>query len=440
MKFGKFVRASWLVVAMVLVSSVAGAQAFPSSGSFSLYADFSNRTLKYGDGGDSDFSQIIALFSWYSEPDEDKVFEWGLDTRIATFPSSENRDERVSLYDAWVGLRSRADRWNLKLGQMWIRELGGIGSVAGAFGEYRLPGQSSFGKWRFGLFGGLEPEIMDAGYVDGVTKGGVYAAVDGERGRRHVLGWVMIKNEELTERSVVVFNNFIPVGRKFFLYEALEYDTQGPGGQGDSQLTYFLTNLRYNPSRVFSIQGMYHRGRSINARTITDDILDGRPIDPERLDGLLFESGRLRVTVRPWRAVRFWASYGRDRSNDGDEWYPRADLGFSVNNIGGAGFDFTASNARSDRGDDSYDMIYASLGKTFGRKLYISLDYTSSVSTFTYESANGGTVTVDPESDRYSLSANLSLNRTFSLLLVGEWMDHDDFEESRALAGLTIRF
>ena len=88
MKFGKFVRASWLVVAMVLVSSVAGAQAFPSSGSFSLYADFSNRTPKYGDGGDSDFSQIIALFSWYSEPDEDKVFEWGLETRIATFPSS----------------------------------------------------------------------------------------------------------------------------------------------------------------------------------------------------------------------------------------------------------------------------------------------------------------------------------------------------------------
>ena len=30
--------------------------------------------------------------------------------------------------------------------------------------------------------------------------------------------------------------------------------------------------------------------------------------------------------------------------------------------------------------------------------------------------------------------------RSFSLLLVGEWIDHDDFEETRALAGLTFRF
>jgi len=26
------------------------------------------------------------------------------------------------------------------------------------------------------------------------------------------------------------------------------------------------------------------------------------------------------------------------------------------------------------------------------------------------------------------------------MLLVGEWMDHDDFEEIRALTGLTVRF
>ena len=27
-----------------------------------------------------------------------------------------------------------------------------------------------------------------------------------------------------------------------------------------------------------------------------------------------------------------------------------------------------------------------------------------------------------------------------AMLLVGEWMDHDDFEEIRALTGLTVRF
>jgi hypothetical protein len=428
-----------LALAAIAVASTAGAQAFPSSGAFSLFADWSNRTLKETDQ-ESDFSEIIALFSWYSDGGSDSMFEFGIDTRIATFPSSENRDERVSLYDAWVGLRGRNDRWNLKLGQMWVRDLGGIGAVAGVFGEYRLPGQSSFGRWRFGLFGGLEPEIMDADWVDGVRKGGIYAAVEGDRGRRHILGWVLIKNEDLTERSVVVFNNFIPVRRTFHFFQALEYDTQGPGGEGDSDLTYFFTNMRYTPVRIVDIQLIYHRGRSINARTITQDILDGRPIDPERLDGLLYESGRLRVSVRPWRAMRLWAGYGRERSNDGDDWNPRTELGVSFTNIGDIGFDITASNNRTDRGDDSYDMVYASLGKTFGRKVYLSLDYFSSVSTFTYDSETGGTVTVSPESDRYSLSGNISLNRTFSLLLIGEWMDHDDFEESRALAGLTIRF
>jgi len=430
---------SALVAVVLLGSGFAGAQAFPSSGAFSLYADWSNRSSKDTDE-DSDFSEIIAMFSWYSEPDSDSMFEFGLDTRIATFPSSENRDERISLYDAWVGLKGKSDNWTLRLGQMWIRDLGGIGSVGGLHGEYRLPNASSFGRWRFGLFGGLEPKIMDAGYVDDIAKGGAYVAVDGDRGRRHVLGWVMIRNDDLTERSVIVFNNFIPVGRKFLIYEALEYDLEGPGGQGDGGLSYFFTNLRYTFSRVVNVQGTYHRGRSLNARLITEDILQGRPIDPERLERLLYESGRIRVNVNPWRNIRLWAGYGRERSNDGDDWYPRTEFGAAVNNIGGIGFDVAASNYRIDRGDQSYDSIYASLGKTFGRKVYVSLDYTSSLSVFTYEDAQGGTVEVSPESDRWALSTNVSLNRTFSLLLIGEWIDHDDFEETRALAGMTIRF
>ena len=75
-----------------------------------------------------------------------------------------------------------------------------------------------------------------------------------------------------------------------------------------------------------------------------------------------------------------------------------------------------------------------------GQKVYLSVDYWSSLSVFRYDDGGGGTIEERPESKRYSLSLNSNLSRTFSLLLVGEWTDHDDYEEFRALTGLTIRF
>jgi len=130
-----------------------------------------------------------------------------------------------------------------------VRELGGLGSVGGFQGEYRLADATPLGSWRFGLFAGLEPEFYEGGFAEDVRKGGVYAALDGARGRRHVLGWVTIQNSDLTERSVVVFNNYLPLARTFNMYQGLEYDTQGPGDLGDSDLSYFFINLRYARSR-----------------------------------------------------------------------------------------------------------------------------------------------------------------------------------------------
>ena len=411
-----------LVLLAFLPAGDAFSQAIPTNGRFSLFTYFSQREPVLGE--QYDFSEVVATFSLFSDPRRETRFEFGLDTRVATYPSSDSRDERVSVYEAWAGYRGSGGRWRLRVGQMWLRELGGLGSVGGLFGEYRLQTVSSFGQWRFGLFAGLEPKIREAGYVEGVEKGGVYAAVDGGHGRRHVLGWVLARNEGLSERSVVVFSNFIPVGRKFFLYQALEYDLEGPAGLGEDELTYFFANLRYSPVRLIDLQATYHRGRSIDTRAIADDVLDGRPVNPQRLDGLLFESGRFRVTANPWRSLRVWLGYGRDKNNREDEWTERVNYGLSFNNIGGVGFDFTATNNNIDRFDTSYNTTYVSLGKTLGPKLYLSLDYTSALSVFHYDDGNGGS----------------NLSRTFSLLLVGEWMDHDDFEEIRALTGLTIRF
>lgn len=427
-----------LAAGALLQAQQVSAQAIPSNGRFSLFYNWSDRDLKEGDS--YDFSEVIATFSLYSDSRPGPHFDFGIDTRVATYPGVEGRDERVSIYDAWIGVRGGDNRWTLRLGQMWLRDLGGVGAVGGLFGEYRFRGSSTFGQFRVGLFGGVEPKIREAGYVDGITKGGAYVAVEAAHGRRHVLGWVLIRNEELTERSIVIFNNFIPVKRKFFFYQALEYDLEGPADLGDSELGYFFSNIRYAPVKVIEFQGTYHRGRSIDARSITDDVLDGRPVDPERLQGLIYESGRFRVNVRPWRRVRFWAGYGQDRNNSDDEWADRTNIGLSVSNIAKIGLDFTASTSRIDRLDREYDSTWVSLGKTIGRRVYLSVDYLTSLSVFEYEDGSGGTIEVRPESDRFSLSLNANLSRKFSLLLVVEQTDHDDYEELRALTGLTIRF
>ena len=415
----------------------ASAQAIPASGRFSLYTGWSERET--ADGDTSDLTEVIASLALEPPSDFDSLFEYALDLRFATYPSSD-RDQTVSIYEAYVGVHSRDQRWSARLGQLWVRELGGLGSVGGFQGEYRLADATPLGSWRFGLFAGLEPEFYEGGFAEDVRKGGVYAALDGARGRRHVLGWVTIQNSDLTERSVVVFNNYVPVARTFNMYQALEYDTQGPGDLGDSDLSYFFINLRYSPIKILDLQGTYHRGRSVDTRSITRDQLDGRPVSPEALEGLLFESGRLRVTVRATRFLSLWASYGQDRNDWDDDAKDRFQLGVSARQLFDTGLDVTVSSSQYDDGQDSYDSLYASIGTSVGSRVYLSLDYYDTFAVYHYDDGNGGTIEVRPDSSRYALSCNLNLNRTLSFLIVAETASSDDFDEKRVLGGLVVRF
>jgi hypothetical protein len=430
-----------LVLAACLVPWLAPAeargQAIPTAGRFSLFYDWAERETE--DGVTTDFGQLIGTLTLHPIRDSGSLFEYALDIRYATYPGTEGRDDRVSIYDAWLGLRTSNDRFSLRVGQMWLHELGGLASIAGAHAELRLT-PSTMGRFRLGLFGGLEPKILDAGYVEDITKGGVYVALDGDHGRRHILGWVLIHNDQLTERSVVVLNNFIPVARKFFVYQAMQYEIAGADGLLDSRLSYFFVNLRYRVTPTLDLQGTYHYGRSINARSITEDILLGRPIEPGSLDGLLFESGLIRVMFRPWKIVRLWAGYGKNRNNRGDAWYDRTQAGMSLVDPFGWGTSLTASLSKIDRESGNYDSKYISLSQSIGRSVWLSLDYITSLSVYRYRQSDGGYLLVTPESERWALSATINFNRTVSLLLSAEVMDHDDFDELRALTGLTVRF
>jgi hypothetical protein len=296
------------------------------------------------------------------------------------------------------------------------------------------------GLWRIGLFAGRELATYQLEYLKGVEKGGFFAALDGDHGRQHILGYVQVRNQGETERSVIVFSNFIPVGRAFRLYQALEYDTQGPAGLGESELSYFMANLNYQISSVVGIQGTYHRGRSLDARTITQDVIDGRPVAPEALDGLLFESSRVRLMVRPGRNVSVWAAYGNDRNNRDDPAANRFNLGFSARRILGSAADLNLSATRTDRGGDTYDSLWASLGYSFGSRVYVSLEYRDTLSIYHLSGGGGQIIEVRPNSEMYSITSNINLSRTFSLLLEIELFDHSDFEERRLMTGLVVRF
>jgi len=420
----------------VLAAPPAAAQAIPADGRVALFTDFSTR--EQPDGETSDFTELIAMIS-VSGDQPGGIFEYALDGRVATYPSSD-RDQRISLYEAFVGLHTRDRQWNLRLGQMWLGELGGLASVGGVFGEYRMPAPTAVGRFRFGLFAGLELATYELEYLDQIEKGGVYAALDGAHGRQHILGYVRIRNHGLTERSVVIFNNFIPFGKGVTLYQALQYDTEGPAGLGDADLSYFFANLRWRISRLVEIQGTYHRGQSVDARTIADDVVNGRPVNPAKLDGLLFESARARVMVRPLRWLSVWAGYANDRNNRGDEASNRIQLGVSARRLFGVPLDVSLSSSQTDRGGDSYDSLWASVGYAIGPKVYLSLDYNDTLSVYTISDGDGGTIEVRPNSRRFSLSGNINLSRTFSLLVTVERTDHDDFAENRALTGLIVRF
>ncbi|MBK9064554.1 MAG: hypothetical protein IPL89_15380 [Acidobacteria bacterium] len=387
------------------------------------------------DGTTSAYNELSGSVSIHTPPRDLDGMEFSLDARGSEYPSVANRDPRWTVYDAWVGGRVANGKVAVRLGQMYLNDLGALGGVGGLALETRA------GKIRMGVFGGLEPKGYDPGYVQDVKKGGAYVAYDGERGWRDVLGFVTIRNQNLAERNVLTTTNFIPIGREFFLYQAAEYDLTGPGGVGNGGLAYFFATARWAPVRAFEIQALYQHGRSIDARSITQDQIAGRPIDAKSLDGFLFDSMGGRATVEFARGWRAWAGYYQDKSNRDDVAQDRLQFGLSAMNVAGSGFDVFVSDNRTNRpGSNSYDAWYFSLGRSLGSKFYLTLDYSTSLSVLQLTDTGGLTIVNRPSSRRYSLSGIWNMSRSFSLLVTGEQLDDDTATQNRWLLGLTYRF
>jgi hypothetical protein len=386
------------------------------------------------------FGEFTTSVTYRSAEQAEDGVEFAVDFRHSGY-SAAVRPQRISIYEGFVGARLSGGRVVARAGQLWLSDLGALGSVAGGSLEVRQGRDSStpLGRLRFGAFGGLEPRVYEARYVPGVRKFGGYLAVDGDRGRRHVVGLVDVRHASLTERSVVTTANFLPVGRKFFLYQAAEYDVRAPSGQGRAGLAYLFANVRVSPTNRVDLQGTYNRGRSVDTRGLADDILSGRPLKPSTIEGLLYESVGGRATVEVVRRVRVYAGYSRDKTNRDAAPTGRTTIGGFAANVFGSGFDVTGSDALLDGTTRRYHSRYVSVGRQVRRSIYLSGDYSTSLSVIHFSRSDGLIIEMKPKTRRMSGNAVWNLGRSISILAMLDRTVDDQARELRVLSGITYR-
>ncbi|MGE3888141.1 MAG: hypothetical protein AB7H81_17035 [Vicinamibacterales bacterium] len=423
-------------------SGQAGSQASPPPPIDGRVTFLVNTATRNVEGLDSRRDTEFATMFTFRTPEVDASgLEAGVDLRYSRY-TTVDRPDRASVYDGFAGARFGAQgQFRVRAGHMWLPDLGTAGALAGGLFEYRhVPATSDGLRFTVGGFSGAEPLVYDTGYASGVRKSGGYVALQRGFMQRHVVGYVQVKQSGLTERNLLTFTNYIPGGSGFFLYQAAEVDMKGPAeGTASSGLSYFLVNARVSAGPRVELNGTYNRGRSIDARRLTEDVLHNRPLTQQAIEGLQYASAGGRVILRVARQADVWTGYYQDRNNRDDEPTGRLTVGGHAGNVAGTGLDLSASMARYDRPTGPYNSTYFSVGRGLGRMLYVSADYSTSLSVIRFVRSDGVIIETRPSTKRYSGSANATLNRLFSLMFVADYTRDEGYDELRLLTGLTYR-
>jgi hypothetical protein len=407
------------------------------SGRVSVTVDTSQRRDTDVTHRTSEVSTAVSL----ATPDfEGAGVEYGLNLRHSSRTGADV--QHVSIYDGFAGVRlGSRGQVRLRAGHMWLPDLGTVGAIAGGLVELQQPRSDSSLRVRGGVFAGNEPLVYELGYAPDVRKMGGYVAFEKGFLQRHVVGYTRVRQAELTERSVLSVTNFVPAGQRLFVYQAAEFDVSGPAnGTASSGLSYFLTNLRVTASSRVELFGTYNRGRAIDARTLTDDVRNGRAITPARIEGFLYESAGGRATVEVVRNVRVHAGYSRDRYDRNEAPSGRITIGGHGGNILGSGLDVSASNTHIDRPGGSYQSRYLSVGRSIGRSVYASADYATSLSIVRFVRSDGIVIETNPRMWRLSGNGSVTLGRYFSLMVTCDYERADASRQIRVLSGLGVRF
>ena len=407
-------------------------------GRVSFYMTSDRRTPKDGEAK-AGFESATA-FTFRTADSDSRGVEAGIDLRHTSY-SVAGRPQRVSLYDGFAGMRlGSRGQFRVRGGHMWLPDMGTAGALAGSVVEYRTAPSEANSRLIAGGFAGAEPLGYEAGYAPGVRKYGGYVALESGFLRRHVVGVANVKQGPITQRSMLTIANYIPAGRSFFAYQALEYDIRGPaGGAGRRGLSYFLLNARASAGSRVELQGTYNRGRSIDARRLSDDVINGRPLTPNAVDGLRYETIGGRVSVRLVRSFEVYGGYARDRNNRDDEPTGRLTVGGYGANLFNTGLDVSASNSRIDRPTGPYDARYLSVGRSIGRAVYVSADYSTSLAVVRFVRTDGVSIETRPWTRRLSGNVSATLSRQFSLTGVVDVTMDEDVNDVRLMTGLTYR-
>ncbi|HKE85377.1 MAG TPA: hypothetical protein VKB50_16555 [Vicinamibacterales bacterium] len=407
------------------------------TGRVSVYIDTAGRD--FGDGGTQRSTELSTAVTFESPRTDENGLEYGLDLRQTRYSAAGA--DRVSIYDGFAGARFGGDRQlRMRAGHIWMQDLGTMGALAGGLFEVGQRRPATEGRYRLGVFGGLEPNVYEAGYARDVRKYGGYAAYEQGFMRRHVVGYTTVKQGDLTERSVLSFTNFVPAGQRFFAYQAAEYEVKGPAdGLVQPGLSYFLTNARLTASSRVELNVTYNRGRALDARQLTSDMINGRALTAQAVEGLKYESAGGRVTVEVVRRLHVYAGYTRDRNNREDAPSARILVGGHAGNVFGTGFDISGSDSRIDRVTGPYHSSYVSIGHSVGRSMYASIDYSTSLSIVHFLSSDGVMIETKPSTRRFAGSTSITLNRSFSLLGTIDYTIDDTLTELRVMSGLSYR-
>lgn len=432
-----------LLAACVLLVAAAPswAQSPPSprpDGRVSFYVTTDRRSAD-GEAARTGFEFATAFT--FRTPDIDGAgIDAGIDLRVTRYNATE-RPQRVSLYDGYAGARMGSrGQFRARGGHMWLPDLGTAGALAGGLFEYRSAPSGADHRWLAGAFMGAEPLGYQTGYAPDVKKYGGYAALESGYLRRHVVGFARITQAGVTQRSMLTVANYIPAGTSFFAYQALEYDLEGPAnGTATGGLSYFLVNARASAGPRVELQGTYNRGRSLDARGLTDDVLNGRALTPQAINGLRYETmgGRASVTVA--RGVEIHGGYARDRNNRDDQPTGRLTFGGYASNLFNSGFDISGSDSRIERPTGPYHALYLSAGHSLGRSVYLSGDFTTSLAVVRFLRSDGVEIETRPRTRRLSGNVSATLSRQFSLVGVVDYTMDAGMHDLRVMTGLTYR-
>jgi hypothetical protein len=434
-------RALLTAIAFAVSAGAASSQTAPAvTGRVSIHFDAVKRTAADGDESSAmEISTGLSLES--SETAEGNGVEYRLDARRSQAISGV-RPERTSIYDAYVGAHfGQGVQLRVRAGHMWLQDLGTIGTLAGGLVEVGHARTAEGTRLRAGAFFGREPNAYQIGYVPAVRKMGAYAAIESGFLRRHVVGYTRITQSAPTERSVISVTNFVPAGSKFFAYQAAELEMRGPAnGTAPPGLSYFVANVRFTATDRVELAGTYNRGRSIDARTLTTELLSGRALTPQAVEGLRYESRGGRVTVEVVRGTRLYGSYSQDRTNREDALTGRVTVGGHASNILRSGFDLSASDSRIERPMGAYHSRYVSVGRNVTRALYLSGDYSTSLSIVRFLRSDGVIIETRPWTRRVSGSGSAMMGRHLTLLLTADYTKDDAQTDLRIFSGVSYRF